>query len=128
MNLVILSGRMTKKIELKSTQNGKSVGKFSLAVQNAYDKEKADFIDCVIWDNQAETLEKYTDKGSKISIEGRLSVRTWEDNDKNKRKTTEVIVERFEFLDSKKKEDKSEEEESYRDKNNGEDMELEFPF
>lgn len=77
MNNVILTGRITKDLELKYTQNGKAYCRFSLAVDKGMSKEKkqqaeakgqatADFINCVAWGTTAETLQKYTAKGTKI--------------------------------------------------------------
>lgn len=104
-NIVILIGRVTKDIELKTTASGKSVVSFTLAVnrkhKNADGNYDADFINCVAYDMRAETISKYVHKGDKFGIEGTLKTRTY---DKNGIKVyvTEVIVNDFEFLESKK--------------------------
>lgn len=105
MNKVILIGRMTKDCELKTTTSGKPVASFTLAVnrdfKNADGKYDADFINCVAFNQQAETISKYVHKGDKFGIVGKQQVRTY---DKNGIKVyvTENIVESFEFLENKK--------------------------
>lgn len=106
MNIVILTGRLTRDPEIKYTQSSKAFAKFSIAVQQSFKNDKgeygADFVNCVAWDKRAETIGEYLRKGSNVGIQGRLSVRNYEDENKQKRTITEVIVESFEFLDSKK--------------------------
>ena len=105
MNRVILIGRNCKQIELKTTTNGKSVATFTLAVNRDFKNKdgeyEADFINCVAFGQQAETISKYVNKGDKFGVIGKLNTRTYEKND-NKVYVTEVIVESFEFLESKK--------------------------
>lgn len=132
MNVVILTGRLTRDPEIKYTQSGKAFAKFSIAVQQSFKNEKgeygADFINCTAWDKRAETIGEYLRKGSMVGIQGRLSVRNYEDENKQKRTITEVVVETFEFLDSKKsKSDSGETEYSggAKESSSGDD---EFPF
>ena len=105
MNKVILIGRMTKDCELKTTTSGKSVASFTLAVnrdfKNADGKYDADFINCVAFGQQAETISKYIHKGDRFCVTGKLSTRTYEKND-SKVYVTEVIVDGFEFIENKK--------------------------
>lgn len=105
MNKVILIGRVTKEIELKTTTNGKSVASFTLAVnkdyKNADGNYDADFINCVAFGQQAETISKYVHKGDKFGVFGKLNTRTYEKNG-SKVYVTEVIADSFEFLESKK--------------------------
>ena len=109
MNKIILKGKFTRDPELKYTQSGKAFARFSLAVQHNFKNEKGeygvDFINCQVWDKKAETIAEYFRKGSNILLEGRLSVRQYEDEEKQKKTITEVIVESFEFIDSKKNTD-----------------------
>ena len=98
MNKVMLVGRLTKMPELKEVKDNK-VCEFTLAVNR--DKEKADFINCVVWNSQAENLCKYQDKGSLISVFGELRVDSYE-IEGNKRYKTYVMVNNIEFLESKK--------------------------
>ena len=105
MNKVVLIGRVTKDIELKTTQSGKSVASFTLAVnkdfKNADGNYDADFINCVAFGQQAETISKYVHKGDKFGVTGKLNTRTYEKNG-SKVYVTEVNVDGFEFLESKK--------------------------
>ena len=98
MNTVVLSGRMTKDPELKYTSGGKAYTSFTLAVQKM--KDDAEFIDCIAWEKTAENIAEYFRKGNRILIQGRLSVNSYEQNGE-KRKFTRVLVNTFEFIDSK---------------------------
>ena len=105
MNSVHLIGRLTKDIDLRFTQSGTAVGTFNLAVNryftNQQGEREADFINCVIWKKGAENLAKYTRKGSKIGIDGRIQTRNYENQQGQRVYVTEVIVERFDLLDSR---------------------------
>lgn len=101
MNHVIEIGNLTRDIELKYTPNGKAVANFTIAVADRFNKEKTDFIDCVVWDKRAELCAEYLSKGKKVGIVGRLSTRTYETQDGQKRKITEVVVDEVEFLSPK---------------------------
>lgn len=98
MNIAILIGRMTRDPELKYTSGGKAYTNFTLAVQKT--KDEAEFIDCVAWEKTAENIAEYFRKGNRILIQGRLSVNNYEQN-REKRKFTRVLVNTFEFIDSK---------------------------
>lgn len=107
MNSVSLVGRLTDKPQLKYTKTNIAVCDFRIAVNRPFAKEgqqSADFITCRAWKNQAENLCKYQDKGNLIDIEGRLTVDKSTDNQGNNRYYTYVLVERIEFLQSKKSE------------------------
>lgn len=110
MNNVILTGRITKDLELKYTQNGKAYCRFTLAVDRGLSKEKkqeaeengqptADFINCVAWGKVAETLSKYTAKGKKILVNGSIETGSYTMQDGSKRYTTDVLVNRAEILE-----------------------------
>lgn len=101
MNLVVLLGRTTKDIELRVTQSGTSVARFTLAVNRPYAKDKTDFISCVAFGKTADTLSKYVAKGRQIAVEGRLQINPYEKSDGTKAYSIDVIVERFYFADSK---------------------------
>ena len=98
MNVVILMGRMTRDPELKYTSGGKAFANFSLAVQKT--RDEVEFIDCTVWEKTAETIAEYFEKGSKILIQGRLSVSNYEQNGE-KRKFTRILTNSFEFVESK---------------------------
>lgn len=101
MNIAILMGRLTREPELKYTSNGKAYTTFTLAVQKT--KDEAEFIDCVAWEKTAENIAEYFRKGNRILIQGRLNVSSYEQNGE-KRKFTRVLVNIFEFVDSKNSE------------------------
>ena len=103
MNVVVLIGRLVKRPELKKTQNNTSVVSFTLAVRNFVNgEEKADFIECVAWQNTADTISKYCDKGHQIGVSGRIGTRTYETSSGETRYVTEVTIERLDLLESKK--------------------------
>lgn len=99
MNQVTLLGRLTKDPELKYSQSGKAFTKFSLAVQREFNRDEVDFINCIAWDKRAETICEYLGKGRKLALQGRLSVRSYEKDGETKW-TTEVIIDKFDFVDS----------------------------
>lgn len=105
MNVVVVSGRLTRDPELRTTQQGTSVTSFSVAVDRPGVKDKADFIDCVAWRSTAEFVEKYFRKGDTIEVNGVLTSRSWEDKEGNKRKALEVVCDRVGFQKAKKKGD-----------------------
>ena len=99
MNKVVLMGRLTADPEIRSTQGGKMVAHYTLAVDR---REGADFIMCVAWEKRAEFAEKYLHKGTKIVLCGRIQTGSYTDKDGKKIYTTDVIVEEVEFAESKK--------------------------
>lgn len=106
MNKFICIGRITKDIDLTTTNSGISVAKFSIAVDRKFKNEAGekvtDFFNVVAWRGLAENIAKYCHKGSKIFISGELQNRSWEADDGTKRYATEIIANECEFLDSKK--------------------------
>jgi single-strand DNA-binding protein len=110
MNKAFLIGRLTRDAELRTTESGKSIAKFSLAVNrnytNAEGEREADFINCVAFNKTGENLTKYTHKGSQIAVIGRIHTRNYDAQDGTKRYVTEISVDELTFLD--KKEDKPE--------------------
>ena len=102
MNKVLLTGRLTKDVELRSTPNGKEVSSFSVAINNQGDKETTSFINCVAWETSAKFLNQYCKKGNLILIEGHLQTRSYDRKDGSKVTLTEVQVERVENLTPRK--------------------------
>lgn len=96
LNKVIILGRITNDLEVRQTQSGLAVLSFTVALDNGKDKP-AYFIDCVAWKNNAEFINTYFGRGRMIAVEGKLSTRTWEDKQGNKRKAVEVIVDSASF-------------------------------
>lgn len=105
MNKIMLIGRLTKDIELKKSQSGMSVARFTLAV-NRMKKDEADFISCVVFDKRADTMYQYLGKGSLVGIEGHLQTGSYEKNGVRVY-TTDVIVDGFDFLESRSEKPKT---------------------
>lgn len=104
MNNIVLLGRLTKDADIRSTQSGKVVASFTLAVDRPYTqngKREVDFIACQIWGKSAEVLGKSVHKGQRILLEGRLQIRQYTDKNGNKRTAAEVVTDRFEFIERK---------------------------
>lgn len=105
MNIFVGVGRLTKDVDYKTTNSGKALANFSIAInrtfKNANGEYEADFIDCVAWGNTATFISNYFSKGSKIGITGSVQSRTYEDNNGNKRYVTEINVTNAEFVESK---------------------------
>jgi single-strand DNA-binding protein len=97
-NRVILVGNLTRDPEIRYTQSGKGVTKFTLAVNNPRNKEETTFVDIVAWDRLGETCNTYLKKGSSALVEGRLVIRSYDDKDGNKRKATEVVIDNMQML------------------------------
>jgi single-strand DNA-binding protein len=102
MNKVILTGHLSKDVESRSTNTGKMVASFTLAVNQGFGKDaKADFIPCVAWEKWGENAAKYLAKGSHVLVEGRLQTRSYDAKDGTRRFVTEVVVQYMEFLSQK---------------------------
>lgn len=105
LNHIVLMGRLTRDPELRRTQAGKAVASFSLAVDRDYKSEsgerETDFIDIVAWGNTADFVSKYFSKGRMAVVSGRLQIRSWTDNNGNKRRAAEVVADNVYFGDSK---------------------------
>lgn len=109
-NKVILAGRLTQNPELKQTPSGVMVLRFSIAVSRRVgsknedgtrNQPETDFINCVAWRQQAEFISRYFHKGSSICVVGNIQTGSYTDQQGNKRYTTDVIVDEFNFVDSK---------------------------
>ena len=100
MNKVFITGRITKDLELRETKTGKKVCEFTVAVNR--DKDNTDFVNCMVWDKQAENLAKYQGKGSLLGIEGSIRTETYELSDKKHYKTF-VLVNNIEYLSQTQK-------------------------
>ena len=105
MNKVVLIGRLTRDPELRYTGNNLPVASFAIAVNRPFSNQagerEADFINIVVWRKQAENCKNYLTQGSQVAIEGRLQVRTYDDQNGQKRYITEVVADNVEFLGSK---------------------------
>lgn len=108
MNKVELTGRLTSDPELRYTESGKGYTRFTLAVNRKFKKDDesrdADFISVVAWEKRAEVLCQYLSKGSRIGVIGRIQTGSYDKQDGSRGYTYDVIVEDFEFLESKRNE------------------------
>ena len=101
MNYAILIGRLTRDPEIRYN-NDKTIAKYTIAVDRSSKKDgdqNADFISCVAFDRAAEFAEKYLHKGTKIAIEGRIQTGKYTNKDGNTVYTTDVVVNRHEFVE-----------------------------
>ncbi len=106
MNKVILTGRLTRDPEARSTSSATEVVRFSLACQGDYvnrntGERSVEFINCVAFGNLGNTISKYCTKGSMIGVTGRIRNGSYDAKDGTKRYTTDIVVEQLEFLGSK---------------------------
>ena len=105
INNVVLVGRTTKDPELRYTPSNVAVATFSLAVnrnfKDANGERETDFINCVIWRQQAENLANWAKKGALIGIAGRIQTRSYENQQGQRVYVTEVVAENFQMLESR---------------------------
>ena len=103
MNNVQLIGRLTRDIDLRKTPQGDSVGRFTLAVDRKFKNKNgeydADFINCQIWRQAADTLARYAHKGTKIAVDGNIRTGSYDNPQGQKVYTTEVNVNNFYFVE-----------------------------
>lgn len=131
MNLVILSGRLTRDPEIQRYEQGEKetlIARYTLAVPRPYEKEdqnNVDYIRCVAFSRRAEFAEKYLHKGLKMTVTGRIQTGSYEASDGSKRYTTDIYVSQQEFAESKKR-DIQKEENDYMNIPDG--VEDELPF
>lgn len=105
MNIVILMGRLTKDVDLKQSSTGKAYTQFSLAVDRPVAKgqdKQTDFINCKAFGKTAELLGKYFSKGNRVGVEGSLQVGSYVNKDGKTVYTTDVLVNRIHFIESRK--------------------------
>lgn len=106
LNSVCLVGRLTKDPELRYTPSNQAVATFSLAVNRNFKgqngEREADFINCVIWRQQAENLANWAKKGALIGITGWIQTRSYENQQGQRVYVTEVVADNFQLLESRK--------------------------
>src|SRR5450755_1849817 len=101
-NRIILVGNLTRDPEIKYVQGGLAVTKFSLAVnRRTKNGDETTYVDIVAWDKLGETCNTYLKKGMSTLVEGRLAIRSYEDKDGVKRKSTEVVIDNMQMLGSR---------------------------
>ncbi len=105
LNRVILIGRLVADPQLRYTQNGIAVTSFTIAVDRSYTTQsgerETDFIDIVTWRKQAETCANHLNKGRLVAVEGRLQIRSYDDQQGIRRKSAEIVADQVRFLDRK---------------------------
>lgn len=102
INSVALTGRLTRDVDLRTTQSGISVASFTLAVNRQYSKDKeADFINCVAFKKTAEVLQQFAGKGRLIGVTGSIQTRHYTGKDGKEVYVTEVLANNVSFLDSR---------------------------
>ncbi|MDA3900031.1 MAG: single-stranded DNA-binding protein [Spirochaetes bacterium] len=106
INRVNIIGRCTREPELKTIGSGASVCTVSIAVNRSYGvngekREEVSFFNVVIWGKAGEAFAKYGFKGQRVSVDGRLQQRRWQDNDGNSRSVIEIVSDNFQFLSFK---------------------------
>lgn len=104
INRSVLVGRLTKDVDLRYTPSGAAVAKFTLAVNRIYKKDgqpDADFINCTVWQKQAENAANFLKKGSLAGVEGRITTGSYEGQDGKRVYTTEVTCDSVQFLEPK---------------------------
>ena len=111
MNLICLVGRLVRDPEMKTTQGGHSLCRFTIAVDRDFKNEageyEADFIDCTAWRNTAEFIDKWFEKGKPIAVTGSLQIRKYQDKEGNNRKAAEVQVDKARFVPGVPKQEQS---------------------
>lgn len=105
LNRIILIGRLTRDPELRYVPSGHPVAQFTLAVDRPFTNQagerETDFIDIVAWRKLAEQVSQHLSKGRLVAVEGRLQIRSYETQDGQKRKVSEVVADGVRFLDRK---------------------------
>ena len=106
MNNVVLMGRLTKAPEYSTTPSGTAIAKFTVAINDT--AEHTDFINCIAWKKTADFINQWFKKGQMICLQGKITTRSYDDKDGNKRYVTEVTALRVEFGGDKKSEPQGE--------------------
>ena len=105
INQAVLVGRLTSNAELRYTPSNQAVATFTLAVnrnrKNENGEREADFINCVIWRQQAENLANWVKKGALIGVTGRIQTRSYDNQQGQRVYVTEVVAESFQLLESR---------------------------
>ncbi len=107
VNKVFLMGNLTRDVELKYTPSNQPVATFGIAMNRRYktkdgeNREETTFVECEAWARTAEVMSEYLSKGRPVFIEGRLKLDQWQDKEGNNRSKLRVVVENFQFVDSR---------------------------
>ena len=116
LNKIILQGRRVRDPEMRTTQSGKSIASFTLAVERDFapqgQQKETDFINCTAWNGTADFISRYFSKGSMATVCGSLQIRSYTDRDGNKRSAPNVNVENVYFAGEKRAEKSKDSEKS----------------
>lgn len=111
INNIVLTGRLTRDIEVKATHSGTPIGNLGLAYSGIRKnggtgeyEEVSNFIDCVLIGSRAQALAKYLTKGTKVTVSGELRYQSWE-KDGQKRSKHEILIDRIQFMSTNKQQD-----------------------
>ena len=126
MNNVTLMGRLTRDPELKYSQAGKAYCRFTVAINREFNREEADFINCLAFGKTAETIAEWLGKGRRIALQGRIQTGSYQNSNGDTVYTTEVVADRFEFVDSARSE--TSRNQSYSNNDDVLDDNDDFPF
>ena len=106
LNQVVLVGRLTSDLEAKELEDGKKVTNMTLAIprsfKNADGEYETDFVECTLWNNIAENTAEYCKKGDIVGVKGRIQTNTYETEEGEKKKSTQIVAEKVTFLSSRK--------------------------
>ena len=106
-NKVLIMGNLTRDPELKQTPSSQSVAQIGIAMNRKFKdregnmREETTFVDCEAWGRTAEVMAQYLSKGKPVFVEGRLKLDQWQDKDGGNRSKLKVVIESFQFIDSK---------------------------
>lgn len=105
INRVVLVGRLTRDVDLRYTQGGTAVGRFTVAVtrnfKNSQGERDSDFINCTMWRKAAESFANFAHKGTLVGVDGRIQTGSYTNKDGAKVFTTEVVADEFSLLSPK---------------------------
>lgn len=104
INTIIISGRLTRDVDLRYLPNGTPVAKLPIAFDRSYQKDgewqqETSYIDIVVWSKRGEQCAEYLHKGSPVLLEGYLKTRSYVDNNNQNRKITEIVAQKISFLE-----------------------------
>ncbi len=104
-NVVIIAGRLTRNVELRTTPGGKSVAEVSIAnnrkfkVEEGEEREETLFVNVTVWGRSAETTTEFCKAGSPVLVTGRLSLDSWEDKESGEqRRKLRIVADKIDFL------------------------------
>jgi single-strand DNA-binding protein len=127
INRVVLVGRLTRDVELRSLPSGRSVASLRIACNSSrkdgdQTMERPNYFDVTVYGAPAESVARYTRKGSRVGIDGRLEWREWENSEQQRRQAVSIVADVVQFLDGRG--GRPGDEDSGEDAGGGEDREL----